>query len=113
MHEMALAESVLAIVERTARGSAAARVMAVRLDIGALSHVDPEALRTCFEVVKRHSVAADAALEIESTPGQGWCMQCAKTVALPARGEPCPDCGSYQVEVTRGADMRVRDIAVI
>ena len=112
MHEMALAESVLAIVLRTARSHAAAHVTSVRVEIGALSHVAPEALRTCFEVVKRHSLAADASLDIESTPGEGWCMPCGRSVALPGRGEACPLCGSYQVEVTRGADMRVRDIAV-
>ena len=45
MHEMALATSVLQIVERTARQHGARRVSAVRLEIGRLSHVEPEALR--------------------------------------------------------------------
>jgi hydrogenase nickel incorporation protein HypA/HybF len=45
MHEMALAESVIQIVEETARRNAAAGVRAVWLEIGRLSHVEPEALR--------------------------------------------------------------------
>ncbi len=112
MHEMALAESVLAIVLRTAAQHDAAKVRAVRLEIGALSQVEPEALRTCFEVVQRHSLAAGAALEIVSTRGEAWCMVCAERVPLARRGEPCPLCGSYQLEVASGTQMRVCDIEI-
>ncbi len=112
MHEMALAESVLAIVEEAARQHAAARVTSVRLEIGALSHVAPEALRFCFEAVKRSSIADGAALEIDTTPGRAWCMPCGKGVTLERLGEACPECGGYQLEVTQGEAMRVRDIEI-
>ncbi len=112
MHEMALAESVLAIVEQAARAHAAARVRSVRLEIGALSHVAPDALRTCFDVVKQRSIADGASLEISSTPGAAWCMPCGKRVPLAARGDSCPDCGSYQLQVAEGEQMRVRDIEI-
>ena len=112
MHEMALAEGMLGIVEETARRNGGSRVTAVRLEIGALSHVEPEALRFCFDAVTRGSLAEGAALEIEATPGEAWCMPCGATVPLAQVGEPCPRCGGYQLEVTRGEDMRVRDIAI-
>src|SRR5512134_880249 len=76
MHEMALAESVIEIVERAARQHAAAAVRAVRLEIGRLSHVEPDALRFAFDVVKRNGVAHGARLEILATEGTAWCMQC-------------------------------------
>ena len=57
MHEMALAESVIQIVEETARRNAAAEVRAVWLEIGRLSHVEPEALRFAFEVTRSNSAA--------------------------------------------------------
>ena len=47
MHEMALAASVLDIVEATAHRDGAAQVRAVWLEIGALSQVEPDALRFC------------------------------------------------------------------
>jgi hydrogenase nickel incorporation protein HypA/HybF len=112
MHEMALAESVLAIVEQAARLHAAARVTSVRLEIGALSHVAPDALRFCFEAVKRSSIADAAALEIDTTPGRAWCMPCGKDVALARLGESCPACGGYQLQVTQGDAMRVKDIEI-
>jgi hydrogenase nickel incorporation protein HypA/HybF len=112
MHEMALAESVLAIVERAARQHAASRVTSVRLEIGALSHVAPDALRFCFEAVQRASIAEGAALAIERTPGRAWCMPCGRDVALDRLGAPCPECGGYQLGVTRGDAMRVKDIGI-
>jgi hydrogenase nickel incorporation protein HypA/HybF len=112
MHEMALAESMLEIVAATARRNGAGRVVVVRLEIGALAHVEPEALRFCFDAVTRGSVAEAARLDIVSTPGAAWCMQCAQTVPLASRGAPCPQCGSYQLAVAQGEEMRVQEIEV-
>jgi hypothetical protein len=49
MHEMALAESILNIVEETARRQGAARVTEVRLEIGELANVESEALQFGLE----------------------------------------------------------------
>lgn len=110
MHEMSIAESVLGIVEDTARAGGLARVSEVRLAIGQLAAVEVSALRFCFEAVVRDSVAEGAALEIEELPGEAWCFDCCATVPLAARGEACPACGGARLQVTGGADMRVKDI---
>ena len=112
MHEMALATSVLQMVETAARQHGARRVSAVRLEIGRLSHVEPEALRFSFDVVTRDSLADGARLEILATDGTAWCMRCSGSVALERLGDPCPCCGSYQLQVTGGDDMRVKDIEI-
>lgn len=112
MHEMALAESVLGIVEDTARRHAASRVTGIRLEIGALSHVDPEALRFCLDAVAKSTLAAAASVDILRTPGAAWCMPCGKRVPLARLGEGCPDCGSHQLEVVEGCEMRVKDIEI-
>ena len=112
MHEMSLAEGILQIVADTARSSNVRRVQAVRLELGALSHVERDALRFCFDVVTRDSVAEGARLEIVETPGRAWCMPCGTSVPLQRLGDACPHCGSYQLQVTQGEEMRVRDIEV-
>jgi hydrogenase nickel incorporation protein HypA/HybF len=112
MHEMALAESMLEIVLQTARGNDARRVTLVRLEIGALAHVEPEALRFCFDAVTRDSLADGASLEIQRTPGAAWCMPCGEIVPLAALGDACPVCGSYQLGIAQGVAMRVREIEV-
>ena len=112
MHEMAIAESVLEIVLATARGNAAARVATVWLELGALSHVEARALAFCFDAVTRGSPAEGAALEILTLPGEAWCMPCGGRVALAKLGEPCPRCGSFQLQVLCGEEMRVKEIAI-
>jgi hydrogenase nickel incorporation protein HypA/HybF len=112
VHEMSIAESVLQIIEDQARADGYAKVNAVWLEIGLLAGVETESLRFCFDVVTRDSVAQDARLEIIATAGQGWCLQCAHSVAVTARYEPCPNCGSFQVQVTGGEEMRVKELEV-
>ncbi len=112
MHEMALAESVLEIIERTLQKQPCNKVTKVRLDIGALSHVEPHALQFCFEAVVKGSRAEGAALEIRRTPGRAWCQDCNGEVQVVTLGVPCPVCGTYRLEVTGGTEMRVCNIKV-
>jgi hydrogenase nickel incorporation protein HypA/HybF len=112
MHEISIAESVLQIIEDTARAEGYARVKVVWLEIGQLAGVETESLRFCFDVVARDSIARDARLEIIETAGLGWCMECACNRVVTSRYEPCPDCGSFRMEVTGGDEMRVRELEV-
>ena len=112
MHEMSLAESVREIVDDTARASGARRVAAVRLEIGKLAQVEIDAMRFAFEVVKRGSFADTARLDIVETDGTAWCMLCSEAVVISRRGDPCPQCDSFQLQVTGGDRMRVMDIEI-
>lgn len=112
MHEMSLAESILQIVEDAAAKQGFKRVSEVRLEIGALAGVEPEALTFCLDVVFRGSVAAGARVELERLPGQGFCLDCGETVPVMARYDACPKCGGYQVQATGGTEMRVKDLLV-
>jgi len=112
MHEMALAESVREIVEDAAARQGCSRVCRVILEIGELASVEVDALLFCLEVVLRESVAAGAAIDVESKPGLGWCMACADTVPIARRFDACPRCGSYQVEPVSGTELRVRELEI-
>jgi hydrogenase nickel incorporation protein HypA/HybF len=103
VHEMALAGGVVQLVEDAARTHGFARVRVVRLEIGRLAAVESEALRFCFE---------GAALEIALVPGTAWCLPCASSIELPGLGEACPLCGGFQLKVTGGNEMRVKDLEV-
>ncbi|RTL47954.1 MAG: hydrogenase maturation nickel metallochaperone HypA [Rhodocyclaceae bacterium] len=112
MHEMSLAEGILQLIEDAARRDGFSRVSGVWLEIGQLSSVEPEALRFCFDAVTRGSVADGATLEIIEQPGEGWCLKCCQTVAMSEQLGACPQCGSHQVQVTGGTEMRVKELEV-
>jgi hydrogenase nickel incorporation protein HypA/HybF len=112
MHEMSLAEGVLQLIEDAAGQQAFTKVRTVWLEIGQLSGVEPEAMRFCFDSVTRGSIAQGARLEIITLPGTGWCMACARTVPMTEVFGECPLCGGYQLQVTGGTEMRVKELDV-
>lgn len=112
MHELSLAQGIRRILEEQAESQGFARVSTVRLEIGALSHVDPEALEFCFGATMAGSLAEGARLEITRTPGRAWCWCCAREVPLARRVDPCPECGGHRLEVVDGDQMRVRELEV-
>ena len=112
MHEMSLAESVQQIIEEHARTEGFSRVLAVRLEIGMLAGVEPEALRFCFEAAMLGSMAEGARLEIVETPGSGWCRRCDVTVPMAERYSACPHCGGYELQPNGGTEMRITELEV-
>lgn len=112
MHEMSLCEGVLQVLQDNARSQGYSRVKTVWLEIGRLSGVEVEAMRFSFDLVMKGSLAEDAKLEIIRTPGQGWCMACGKTMTVTERYDACPECGGYQLQVTAGDEMRIKELEV-
>ncbi len=113
MHEVALAASLVDLVGEEARAAGARRVTRIGLDIGALSHVDPHALRFAFEAAAAGTQAEGAALDIAEPAGRAWCMDCEREVEIAARGEPCPDCGRSRLLVRSGEEMSLREMEVL
>lgn len=112
MHELAICESLLGLIEETAKAQDFRRVTRVRLEVGPFSGVEIEALRFGFDVVARGSLAEAAALDIIVTEGKAWCLDCNNAVALADRLEGCPVCGGYQLQVTGGKELRIKDLEV-
>ena len=112
MHEMALCESVLQIVEEQARTGGFSRVLTVRLELGALACVEPEAMRFNFEVVSQGTVAEGAALQIDRVPARAWCSECCQEVPVERMFAPCPRCGADLLAAMGGDEMRVKELEV-
>lgn len=98
---------VAAVSERVGR----ARVVSVKLEVGALTCVVPGALSFCFEACARGTALEGAALEIDPVPGRGRCRDCGAEVAVELWSPLC-DCGSAAVEVTAGQELRIREVEV-
>ena len=112
MHELALCRSIIDMLREQAESRGFRTVRTVRLAIGALSHVEPQALEFGFGVASRGTLAEGAALEIERPPGEAFCMACEATVPLAQRFDPCPRCGGHRLVVTGGEEMRVKELEV-
>jgi len=112
MHEMALMEGMIQIIEEEALRQGFSKVLGVVLEIGALSGVEPQALRFAFEVVTEGTPAAGAALDIEAVPGSGLCLACGGTSVMDTRLAACAHCGDVPLQVLAGTEMRVKALDV-
>ena len=112
MHEMSLAEGIRQIVEDAGRRQGFLRVKTVVLEIGQLAAVEPDSLRFCLDLVLQGSIAEGAILQIDSLPGRAWCARCAETVPVAALYDACPRCGAYQLQVSAGTEMRVKELEI-
>ncbi len=112
MHEMSICESIVSVIEQQAQAQRFCRVNRVRLEIGPLAGVELAALRFGFDAVTRGGIAEGATLEVIEMPVSGWCMPCAAPVDVKQRYDPCPDCGSYQIQITGGDELRIKDMEV-
>jgi hydrogenase nickel incorporation protein HypA/HybF len=108
MHELSITQSVVDAVSEHAAG---AQVVGVRLRIGALSGVVPDALRFCFELVSEGTCLQGAELRIDEVPGAGYCRSCGSELTLTDLILLCP-CGSADVDVVSGRDLTVQSIEV-
>lgn len=113
MHEISLCESILEIFKQESKNNDFQSIRAVFLEIGCLSCVEPDAIRFAFDAVMRGSLAENARLEIIAVPGRAWCGDCAKHVAVSERYSNCPFCGSWQLRITQGEQMRIKELEVV
>jgi len=108
MHELAVMESIVSAVEENVRP---ARVACVRLQVGQLCGVVPEALRFCFDVCARGTALEGAALEIQEVCGLGRCRRCGVQIAMASFLDLCP-CGSAELDVLAGKELRIEEVEV-
>jgi hydrogenase nickel incorporation protein HypA/HybF len=104
MHELSIAEGVVDVALRHARGR---RVAVVGLTVGHLRQVVPSALEFAFELVAKGTPLEGAELRMEEVPAAGRCRSCGMDTPLPELPLICRGCGSWDVEITRGEELLV------
>jgi hydrogenase nickel incorporation protein HypA/HybF len=98
-------------LDRAAQAGAK-RVHVVRLRIGALSGVVPEALEFAFEALSAGTPAEGAQLAIESVPARFWCDVCAEEFESPDLFAECPRCRKPSGELRAGREMELASLEV-
>lgn len=108
MHELGIAVAALQQTLEHARRAGGTRVVRVRLRIGELSGVDPEALRFAFATLLSGTPADGAVVDIEPVPALAHCPDCARDFAPDAdAGFDCPYCGRFGGTLTQGRELEL------
>lgn len=107
MHELSLLVEVRRQAVAAALAEGAERIEVIRLRVGELSGVEPDALRFAFPVVMEGSIAADARLLLESEPAICACRPCSRQFRARDGCCDCPDCGTISRQLLSGRELRL------
>ena len=109
MHELALTETIVQMVRERLGDE---RVVRVRLEVGRLMAVVPEAMRFCFDVCARGTPLDGARVEIDEVAARGTCRSCG-AVSEVVDALPLCACGSADLELVGGDELRIKEVEVV
>ncbi len=112
MHEASIIQQVLHVAEKEMRQAGGTRILCVRLRVGVMAGVVPDALTFAFDALKDGGPAHDAALEIESVPARFLCRACGHDAWLVKPDFECPACGGMLSIQNGGTELELSRLEV-
>lgn len=112
MHELSIAEAMVEQALAAVRAAGGGRVVRLRVSVGELSGVDPDALAFAFPFVARGTDAEGADLELVRCPARIECEACGETATVEWPEVRCCRCGSDHVRIADGRQLRLESLEV-
>jgi hydrogenase nickel incorporation protein HypA/HybF len=113
MHELSVARNIVEVTAEAVRAAGAVNVSVVRVRVGALAGVAPEALAFCYEVAARGSLLEGSHLVVETVPVLLRCPTCDRDVVpTDVCRLACPACGTPTADVRGGRELEVESVEV-
>ena len=115
MHELYVTKSIQQIVLKHALKGKVKRVLAVNLEIGALSDLQGDWLQRYFDRLSRGSVVEGAKLKITRVPAVFQCNRCHQSFEIDSLLEEdlsCRNCRSREVSLISGREYHVKNMEV-
>jgi hydrogenase nickel incorporation protein HypA/HybF len=107
MHELGLCSSIVDAIERRAGQRPVAHV---RVRVGRLHHVHPDAFEHSFAIAAMGTVAEDAAAHLLLVPVRARCDSCGAAWECDEMPLACPECQFPGVELTGGDELLLESI---
>lgn len=107
MHELGMCEAIVDAVERRARGRPVRRL---RLQVGTMHRVVPDAFDQAFAMASAGGVARDAEVDLVFLPVRTACKSCGTETESNDFIPLCPGCGSADVEIVQGQELLLESL---
>jgi hydrogenase nickel incorporation protein HypA/HybF len=107
MHEVSIVEGLIDILKETAQQHGLTKITGVKLRIGAMRQIVPDALEFAFEIVGKGTIAEGASITITHIPTRAKCNKCEHEFTVEEYCFFCSSCGSSQVTVTEGKELYI------
>lgn len=107
MHELGLCEAIVGAVEKRAGEREVARV---RVRVGRLHHVHPDAFEQSFTMAAAGGPAGEAQAELILLPVRARCGSCESETEAEEIPLACPVCEGVDMELTGGDELVLESI---
>jgi hydrogenase nickel incorporation protein HypA/HybF len=113
MHELSIVTSIVETVTESLTAYPGARVLEVRLRVGALASVVPDSLEFCYGIASEGTPLEGSRLVVNVLPVVVHCERCAQDAELDGvQSFRCPRCGELCGEIRQGRELEIESIEI-
>lgn len=112
VHELAIAENIVRIVEESVRLDQGERVLTIEVAAGKMTGIVTETLEFCFGFAAKDTIADGARLVVETVPLGGRCRKCSAEFEIEDLLFACPSCASTDIKMVSGDELYVKQVEV-
>lgn len=110
MHEYAVTQEIIKMVEDAAKNAGAKKVIKINLVIGDLSTFIDDSVQMYFDIISKGTVTEGAKLFFERIPAEFKCKNCNNIFVKPKKGFDCPKCGETGSSTEVGREFYIKSI---
>mgnify|MGYP005848160155 CR=1 FL=1 len=110
MHEVSLMQNTIEIALEHAHQQGAQKIQRLKMRVGEMSGVVPEALEFAFDVCTQGTIAQGARLEIESVAVVCYCPNCEQEFQPEDVFYECPHCHQLSNHICRGREIELTSL---
>lgn len=112
MHEVGITREIIGAVLESAEQAGATRINSVRVTIGELTEIVPDAIQFAWETLTPGSALEGVVLTIDHVPARSKCLECGNEFDHDRWDRLCPSCGSFLIESLSGRELLVSELDV-
>lgn len=113
MHELSIVSSIVDSVTESLAAFPGARVVEVRLRVGALASVVEDSLQFCYGIATAGTMLEGSTLRVHLLPVVVHCARCGRDGPIASvQSFRCPHCGEPSFEVRQGRELEIEAIEI-
>ena len=114
MHELTLLYGVVDKVGKVVEENGLDHVDAIVIEVGEATSVIPEFLQDGYSVISDDfDFLRGSELIIDVIPAIGRCRNCGREFPVAANRGLCPECGSFDKDITEGTDFYIKEVRIM
>lgn len=110
MHELSIANDIFnGVVEETKKRKIS-RIISIKIEVGKLMAIVPEALEFSFETITKGTFLEGAKLDIVDVPLKMKCNNCSNEFEVNDYAYTCPNCQNTECEIISGNELLIKSL---